>query len=460
MKNILQDVAIINGSVITGDGHTHIARGSVRLHEGYVVEVREGHSAGKADTFILDAAGCTTLPGIINAHAHGCLWGPTMPSGSLPFSHSDVIYHRNRHLLDGTTTLLNVCGLALAPEIGAAGGHTLDIHVSTAHTPSNVAAAMAIDGAGLSDRHKAMTVDAMIAGGAKALGEAGGGQTLGGGAQDYRFIPSAILAEAGISVHPRHARRLKEAIVGRALDGVGVVGKAELQQLMEECGLSEYFAEARLRRLIEETVMPPVALALKGLWEIAEVAARTGLPAIFHTALPTINTLLQIAATYPTANLVAGHANHPSFTVQETLDYASQLRALGVTIDVSTLDCVHTRFRNDPANLDALVLVGLVDTISTDFAGGDWDSILSALQRMINRHQVSPAIAVAFATGNVAAAFPQLAGDRGMIEPGRRADLVVCESHNLSRVRHVLVNGAIAVWNGAIVQTSPSLANA
>ncbi len=32
---------------------------------------------------------------------------------------------------------------------------------------------------------------------------------------------------------------------------------------------------------------------------------------------------------------------------------------------------------------------------------------------------------------------------------GRRADLTICEGHNFSRVRHVMIKGKSAVWNGA-----------
>lgn len=451
MQSQFPNTCIIGGSVITGDGRTFFERGTVHLCGERISRVREGQEEARPGSLAIDATGCAVIPGIVNAHAHGCSHGPSMPSGSLPFSASDVDYFRNRHLLAGTTTLLNVCGLALKDEAGDDGEHPLDTQLSTAHTPSNIEAAIAIDGRGLANRHKITSIEAMIAAGAMALGEAGGGQTLGGGAQDYRFIPAAIRDECGISIHPRQARALKEAVVGRALDGRGAMETASLQLLINESGLGDHFDAARMRALIETVVLPPVSKALQGLWEIGEHAARTGLPAIFHTALPTIETLLQIAESFPTACLIAGHANHPSFTAKETVEFASQLRARNVTIDVSTLDCIHTRWRNDPANLDALVEAGLVDTISTDFAGGDWDSILSAIQRMIHKGQLSAPAAVALATGNVAKVFPQLAGDRGRIEEGLRADLVICENHNLGRVRHVLVKGAIVVWNGALV---------
>jgi hypothetical protein len=93
---------------------------------------------------------------------------------------------------------------------------------------------------------------------------------------------------------------------------------------------------------------------------------------------------------------------------------------------------------------------GLVDTISTDFAGGDWNDILSAIHRIIIKRQMAPAAAVALATGNVARIFPEMAADRGLLARGKRADLAICESHDLSKVRHVICAGKAVVFNAAI----------
>ena len=106
---------------------------------------------------------------------------------------------------------------------------------------------------------------------------------------------------------------------------------------------------------------------------------------------------------------------------------------------------------NDAVNFDALIGSGLVDTISTDFAGGHWDGILEAIHRIIRKKQMSAPAAIALATGNVSRTFPQLAGDRGLIEKGKRADIVVADNANLGRVRDVLIAGRIIVRNGRIV---------
>ncbi len=447
-----QPTLLVNATVVTGDGTTIFERGIIRIREGVVTEAREGDSTPAHDELIIDANGCTIIPGIINAHAHGCTYGPSMPSGSRPFVPEEVTYQKNRHLLSGTTSLVNVCGLALPDEINPAGAaHPLQVIIATAHTPANIEAALAVDGKGLGRRHRTARIDDLIAARVRILGEAGGGQTLGGGAQDYRFIPDAIRAATGQEVHPTAARRLKEAVLGRHLDGVGCADDAGLELLLSELALGDHLTAIRLRDLVRETVMPPVELALQGLREVAKHSARLRLPAIFHNAVPTAPTLLALARRHPAARMIAGHSNHPSFLPEEAVHYARLLRDAGVVIDASTLDCISTRWRNDASNLDALIEAGLVDTLSTDFAGGDWDSILSAIQRIVHKGQLPLPAAIALATGNVARSIPEVAGDRGILAKGKRADIVVCESHNLARVRHVLIAGRVVVRNGMLL---------
>ncbi|MEX2693355.1 amidohydrolase family protein [Rhizobium mongolense] len=449
------DIVIRNGALITGDGKAFHKRATVYIKDGRIADIHIG-SAGTSDEIaartIIDATGCIVIPGIINAHAHGCICGPSMPSGSPPLSADDIAYFRNRHLLQGTTTLLNVCGLAMADEVYSDGvRHQIDIRVSTAHTLKNIQAALAVDGRGLSVPHLSATIDEMLASGAVALGEVGGGQTLGGGAQDYRFIPEAVLRETGIEATPETARRLKDAVLGRFLDQAGGMSESVLEDELDRAGLSPHVTTERIREIITRSVMPSVALSLDGFDEIAEEAERVGYPAIFHNAAPSAKRLSAVVEKHPNARIVAGHNNHPSFLPDEAVSIALDLRSKGAVIDVSTLDCINTQWRNDAANLDALIDGGCVDTISTDFAGGHWDGLLEAIHRMVRKEQLSAPAAVALATGNVAAVFPQMAGDRGLIEKGKRADLTVVDHVNLSRVRHVVIDGCVAVRNGVPV---------
>lgn len=121
-------------------------------------------------------------------------------------------------------------------------------------------------------------------------------------------------------------------------------------------------------------------------------------------------------------------------------------------IDVSTLDCISTHWRNSAENLDALIGERLVDTLTTDFAGGHWDGILEAVHRMVVKSQLSAPEALSLATGNVASIFGAFK-DAGRIEIGRRADVTIADGLNLARVRHVIIGGQLVVQDGAIVHS-------
>jgi predicted amidohydrolase len=447
------DLIVTNTSIVTGDGETFHSVGQIGIDGDRIVALAAGDGPISAEGVPqLDARGGLSVPGIINSHAHGCVAGPSMPSGSRPLAVDDVRYFRNRHLLGGTTTLLNVCGLALPSEVQASveRHHPLRIFVSTAHTPNCIQAALDIDGRGLGTSHLNTSVEAVIALGAVALGEGGGGQTLGGGAQDYRYLPQSLLAATGIEIEARDARRLKEALLGRRLNSRKSASDEEFVRICDELGLLGRASAERIAQFIAESVLTPVDNALLGMTELAALSCHTGLPAILHNALPSADHILALARSDPTARLIAAHSNHSSFTAEEAVGYARALREAGVTIDVSTLDCISTHWRNDASNLDALIAEGLVDTLSTDFAGGHWDGILEAMQRMVSKKQLSVPEAVALATGNVAAHFDAF-GDAGRLEVGRRADIAIVDGRNLGRVRHVLVGGRLVVKDGALM---------
>jgi hypothetical protein len=446
-KNL--DYLIHGASVVTGDGETYLERAFVGLSGGVIELVADGNpDPSILARHVVDATGCLVFPGIINAHAHDCVIGPSMPSGSAARSQDDVTWQRNRHLLSGTTTLLNVCGLALPGELQCGDRHPLDIHLSTAHSPANIRAALCVDGSGLSERHLATTIETALCEGAKALGEVGGGHTLGGGAQEYRFIPAAVKRLTGRDITPQVARRLRNAVVCRYLQPQDGMTDDELVEELGVCGLQDVLSPTAVRRLILNSVMPSVETALTGFDEIALWAQRTGYPAIFHNSTPSVARLLQVAERHRGATLVAGHSNHPMFLPEEAVDYALRLKQNDVMIDISTLDCISSRWRNGPDNFDALIEAGHVNTISTDFAAGHWDGILEAIHRIIRKKQMLPAPAIALATGNVAHIFPQLAGDRGLVRKGRRADLVIADIANCARVRDVFIDGEMVVQRG------------
>ncbi|MCQ0006667.1 hypothetical protein [Actinomadura madurae] len=98
---------------------------------------------------------------------------------------------------------------------------------------------------------------------------------------------------------------------------------------------------------------------------------------------------------------------------------------------------------------------GLVDTISTDYAGGYHDPILLAISKAVEDGATTLPAAVAMAGANVADAVPGLAPNRGRIGPGAVADIVVADAERLDDVRWVLIDGRPAVADGELVRANP-----
>jgi len=452
------DLLIKNGTVITGDGRTVIEDGHVWIKDGRIVAVEQG-SAKLPEApdvgEVIDATGCVVMPGVINNHAHGLTRGPTMPSGFPPYPYERTLYYLNRFLMDGTTTVMNVCGLSLMDDVASLQReHPVNLQIATAHTPANIEAAQVTDGSGLTERHTRATVEEVLEAGARAIGEIGGGQTLGGGAQDYQYIPAAVEAKTGISIHPLAAGELKVAVLGRNIDGEGA-GDEGVAEVLRGIGLEGKLSVEEAKALIRDTVLPPLKIALKGFREAVEASARTGYPAVFHNSTPTAKLLLELAELHPQAKIIAGHSNHPLFTPEEAVSYARELKTRGVVIDISTLDCITTRRLAGPEHIDALIEAGVVDTISTDFAGGHWDGILECVHRIIRLKQLTLPAAIALATGNVANALPHLADGRGFLEKGKVADAVISDAVNVSRVKHVVISGKPAVRDGVALSRLP-----
>jgi hypothetical protein len=434
---------ISGGTVVTGDGASVISGGYVQIRDGRIIDVGKG--AGPHDEDVVDAAAQVVIPGIINTHSHGCVEGPFVPVGSPAFSRAAVHAELDRHLFGGETTILCVCGFCLPREIDAE--HPVRTCLATSHTPANFAAADLVDGKGLLPQHRAMTVEQALKDGAVAIGEIGAGHSLGGGGQDYLYIPDVIEKATGVRLRPDQARQLKWAILGRALSR-DAFDAAQTEKCLLTLGLSDKLDVKAARKLIEQSVLPSIATTLEGFEEAAILSARTGVRAIFHTSPVSVGVIESLARKYPKARLVAGHANQSDFDPEEAVDWARRLRALGVTIDISTWDIPGKSIQAKPDNFLRMLKAGVVDTVSTDYAGGDWEPILKGLALAIKAGVVSLATAVSLATTNPARLFPGLAPDRGLLAPGKIADIVLVEAGDIGNVRTVIIGGKALVRAG------------
>jgi predicted amidohydrolase YtcJ len=160
--------------------------------------------------------------------------------------------------------------------------------------------------------------------------------------------------------------------------------------------------------------------------------------------------MTQVAAIASTdVTLIAGHSNHSSFELREALAHAERLKEAGAIVDVSTFDTFGARrLTTGPELLYALLSAGLVDTISTDYAGGHHDPILLAIDQSVRAGAASLPAAIAMATANVADAIPGLAPRRGRVVPGAIADLVVTDPARLHSVDTVMIGGEVVVRAG------------
>jgi hypothetical protein len=186
-------LTVINGgTVVTGDGQTVILDGAVVLRDGRIVSIEQRwRPVAEAKVRIVDARDCVVMPGLINCHTHGVTPGPLFPSGAAPLDEQRWLANLDRHVLAGTTTVLSLCGLATMDDVSTADRrHVVKVRGATTHLPSAIAAAQLADGAGLKARHVETSVEEQLAAGAVAIGELGGGQTMGASQPSY----SAALA--------------------------------------------------------------------------------------------------------------------------------------------------------------------------------------------------------------------------------------------------------------------------
>jgi predicted amidohydrolase len=441
-----------NATVVTGDGTTVIPSGTVVVDDGRIAEVRSQPLAGTRDR-VIDLGGRLLVPGAINAHAHGSVVCPLFASGAPSLTVERVLANLDYHLRGGTTTVLNLDGFNLPEEIdGSVGAHPINLRAATIHFPLSIQAAQQADGTGLSPAHAAMTVERMLERGAVAIGEVGGGHTLGGGGQDYMYIPMAVERETGARLTPHQAAEIKYAVLGRRVQ-VEAYDRARVEAALSAAGLAGRITPERAREIIHSCVLPSFDVALEGLREAGRLAAGHRVPTVVHTSAPS-ESAIDDAADAAGPFLVSGHTNHSTFTVEESLACARRLKAKGAWIEVSTLDAFGLkRLVTRPDNMYALLEDDLVDLVATDYAGGNWDNPYVGVAHAVAAGVIPLAKAVALVSRNVTRAYPALAPDRGEIAPGMAADLVVCRER-LDRVDLVFVNGHL-VCEGGTVRRSP-----
>ncbi len=438
-----------DGCIVVGDGETEPFYGSMLVEGGRIAAVEPRSYRGGRGDRVLELHGSLLMPGAIDPHAHAVAPGPRFASGTPGVSLEETLGNLRRHLAQGHTTVVDCDGFKVPAETEEV-RHRQPVRVesATVHFEPMWAVADSTDGTGLAAAHREMTAADMAKQGACLIGEVGAGMTLGGGGQDYMYIPAAIYRATGVRLRAREAAALKYAVLGRHIKP-GSPDREQLQRLLQEFGLGETLGVDAVVALIEESVLPPFQGALAGIVESAKLANELELPALVHNSAPSDEACRE-AATIAGSRLIAGHTNHGTFTVEEAIDSATWMKEHGAYVEVDTFDSWGLRELEPRATtLLALVGRGLADLLATDYAAGHWDGVYEAVEDIWRTGAQSLKVAVAMATGNVAKAVPEIGSSRGILRAGYLADVVVSHPQHPSLINLVMVGGEMAYEPGA-----------
>ncbi|MDY2983927.1 amidohydrolase family protein [Synergistes jonesii] len=442
-----------NATVVTGDGKTVLEKANVIEADGLVADVNlyyDENIESYAEE-VVDCTGKCVMPGMINHHQHGVTFGTMFASGCVNYGREFILDHLDRSLLQGHTTVLNVDGFATMDEVEETQKcHPIRIKTATTHAPINYHAGELCDGKGFQPKHKAMTVEKMLADGAVCIGEVGGGHTLGGGGQDYLYIPRAVKEAKGKDIDYLQARAMKLSVLGRYIEE-SYYDRDRVAAALKEAKLDSFLTPEETRDIVYKTTLASVKVALDGYREAAGLAKRYNVPLMIHNA-PTSKYIVHEIAKMGLSTLICCHSNY-LFTTEECVENGRYLKQFpGVVLDAAVHDPWGAKHLvSGPENLYAFYENDLVDIISTDFAAGHSDSMLEAIQHAaLEKKLVDLAKAVRQGTSRVTEVLPLLAPNLGLLKKGYSADIVVTEYPQLKNVERVYIDGKLVAKDGKV----------
>lgn len=447
-------ITIQNAKIVIPHKDLILENSSMVTENGLITKIAEGvrYSYDAKANNIIDAKGGYLIPGIMNHHAHGVSLGPLFSAGNPAPPIELILNNLNKHLLQGTTSILNGDGFATEEETKIMDKlHPIKLKIATSHTPLNIKAAEITDGSGLSNFHKKLTAKEMLERGAVALGEIGGGDTLGGGGACYNVLPKSIEGKTGKRISATQAEKLMWAVLGRYIS-TSVTDKKSVESVIEEIGIKGLVTVDEAIEIILRDVYAPVETGREGIREAADFAIQFNVPVIVHNAAGCKEVVFEVAERLG-SKLIAAHSTHPTFTKDEIKGNIKKLRGFGTIIDMCTGDYFCAKNLSPADYLDVAYSVlqeELIDLLSTDFMAGNWDPIILFIKHAVNKGVISLTKALAMTSCNVVKAIPNLGLNTGFIEEGKAADLVILNPNDISDVQHVLIDGVPVVMNGCI----------
>jgi imidazolonepropionase-like amidohydrolase len=428
---------IVNGDIVTGDGATYLDGSSIVIEDGLITDVPP-HRYIAYNFYshrVINAQGGIVMPGFINTHTHAVSFGPTLVWGWTPIPRERVLANLDDHLREGTTTVLNLDGYVLPHENEATNKiHPINIRQATLHTPKNVIQSEIESGERIEQRHRSYTAAEAVASGAIAIGEVGAPSTSYGTFEKSRRLKRVV--------SPRKAQ---------ALDDAYMSGDDEaFASAVRDAGWTDLTID-EARRIVKETSVDCIDASNDAILETIDVSRSLGIPALCHTEPPSYASVLQVAQELG-PNLLALHVNHHCST-EQAVDVGRQLRKHGSFVEVFAADSFGAKLiEPDPEPGFALLSEGLGDSICTDYAGGYHDPLLKYFRAAIDAGVTSLPKLVRLVTSSPASFIPGLAPNRGLVEAGRVADLIIVDAKDITNVRYVIIGGRVVVDDGRIVK--------
>ena len=134
------------------------------------------------------------------------------------------------------------------------------------------------------------------------------------------------------------------------------------------------------------------------------------------------------------------------------VETATELKARGAHVEVLAADSFGAPMIDpDPFPGFALLEAGLADSICTDYCGGYHDPLLRYISEAIRAGVGTLLSLIRLVTSSPAGFIPGLAPNRGLLEPGKIADVIIVDRHDITKVRYVIIGGEIVVEDGRIV---------